>query len=348
MDWTRDWNKYKPYLLNYVTRIKCEAQGKHDETQEAWLFSCPLCKSGHGTTDDSDGAFAVYRKTGSWYCYSCKAGGDVYDLAMRLNPQFRFQSQAYAMLAEMFVDEEPLTEIQLQPKQEKQEKKTAPTPRKDYTASIDRWANAIWGHRRALEYLHRRGITDDTIRRFKLGYNYIYDASRIIFPFDPECTYYSTRAIFEEECIINATKKHYNCPTKNMPLFHGEHLLNRETGEIVFIVESPLCALSIMQESEYKAVATCGSHVKKIIECIEEHPTECVLALCFDNDDRGKEFTGDMLSPLQKLGVIGVDVSPVFYPSGDDHRKDPNEILQKDGSAALRAAIERAVNECRK
>lgn len=351
MDWTRDWNKYKPFLPDYVQHIGCTAQGKTSDKQKVWLFSCPLCDSGKHETAESDGAFAVYRETGSWYCYSCKAGGDIYDLAMRMNPQFKYRSQAYAMLAEMYLGMDPPTEIHPQPKQTKSEKQAASVPPADYSAKIEQWANAIWGHRTALEYLHKRGVTDDTIRMFRLGYAYIYDASRIIFPFDPECTYYSTRAMSEEECIFNGTTKHRNCATDNMPLFHGEHLLNHEQGDIVFVVESPLCALSIMQESKYKAVATCGEHTAKLIEYLEKHPTECTIALCFDNDAKGQKFTGDALEPLQTLGIKAVNVSPAFYlsgacPAGGDCRKDPNEILQKDGPAALRAAIERAVNKC--
>ena len=49
---------------------------------------CPLCYS--GTKVNMTSAFKVYRKTNSWFCFSCSQGGDVIRLVEKVcNVSFR-------------------------------------------------------------------------------------------------------------------------------------------------------------------------------------------------------------------------------------------------------------------
>ena len=65
----------KGYLRNYVESVTQKSKGAN-------LYVCPLC--GSGTGKSGTGAFSIKNGT-SWKCFSCNAGGDIFDLYGAIN-----------------------------------------------------------------------------------------------------------------------------------------------------------------------------------------------------------------------------------------------------------------------
>ena len=92
----------------------------------------------------------------------------------------------------------------------------------------------------------------------------------------------------------------------------------------MFIVESPICAMSIMQCGE-TAIATCGtSGINKIAKAIKAKKPRCTFILCMDNDEPGQEAQQDLANQLFEFNIkyISFNIAGKY--------KDPNELLTKD------------------
>lgn len=92
----------------------------------------------------------------------------------------------------------------------------------------------------------------------------------------------------------------------------------------IFVVESPLCAISIT-ELGGRAIALGGTNgINKLIQYAKRHKLNAPLMLSLDNDEQGKSVQDKLDDELEKLKVISLP----FNVAGDC--KDPNELLLKD------------------
>ena len=64
----------------------------HDRNNRK-LYACPYCDSGHGTSNNSDGAFSVDMKTYRFKCFSCNRTGDLFDLIGQVEKIENFTDQ---------------------------------------------------------------------------------------------------------------------------------------------------------------------------------------------------------------------------------------------------------------
>ena len=363
----RDYAKYNAYLPTYLEKVSTNsgnatfkitlADGEEKEYYTMW--NCPACGSGTNEHHNT-GALKLYYNdsttdpnkpnkqpnTWSWYCFACRRGGDIYKLHM-LAKKYKVMGQAYDDIEKMASD--PTFKPEIAPDQ--MTKATVPEKKQvsdeDVKEYIYQCAKDIWYEPDALEYLHQRGLTDYSIAAFDMGFtNTYFDCKRrIVIPYNADRSYYGTRAIEPAE------HSHVNCK-KPMQIFYHENLNSGD--DVVFVVESPLCAISIMQatQEKYHATAICGSHEDKLFDHMKQHPTKAVIALCFDQDEAGTKFTDEAMAAISDMGMRSMDVRKLFFtganPDDPTFRKDPNEILQHDGEEALKAAVERAAAECRK
>jgi len=163
------------------------------------------------------------------------------------------------------------------------------------------------------DYFEKRGLNKTTIRKFCLGYDAYHNSA--VIPYSSKLTYYQTRSIGE--------KAFYKPKTEDAgaePVFNCNALKLR-TKEPIFVVESPICAMSVYQ-SGGNAIATCGtSGWKKVVDEVKKKKPLGGFILCFDNDEPGRKASGSMYAELNALGVQVVE----FNIAGDC--KDPNELL---------------------
>lgn len=133
------------------------------------------------------------------------------------------------------------------------------------------------------------------------------------------------------------------------PLFNGSALYS---GDIVFVTEGALDAISIAQAGG-AAVALNGTGFNKLIDQLKKKPTAAAIVLCLDNDDAGRKATADIGAALDEIGAFCVTGTAAIMgeaqdPADAEYRKDPNEVLQRNGADALRQAVTETADETRR
>lgn len=223
---------------------------------------------------------------------------------------------------------------QAQPAEEK--------PAQSFKEEIARYAAAL-PDSEGQTYLQARGFTLDTMRRFQLGY----DAARhcVTIPYNPQGSYYGRRSI-----IPDTIRPHDNLKGVTMPLFNGAALYS---SDVCFVVESPLCAISITQEGG-QAVAISGTGGKsRLLDQLKKKPTAATIVLCLDNDEAGRNATETIGAALEELNIFCVNGTAAIMgdeqdPQAEGYRKDPNEVLQRSGAEELRQAVKETAEEARR
>lgn len=255
-------------------------------------------------------SFSIDRKNNIFTCFGCGETGDVITFVSKIKEVEPLE--AAKLLAEMFhIDVDDCTKR---------------TSIKDYLKACIRDADKT-------DYFQKRGLTKETVKKYCLGY----DAKRnaIVLPYSSELRYYQTRSI--------ADKKFYK-PTNEEagaePLFNRKALWGT-SKEPVFIVESPLCALSIMQCGGV-SVSLCGvGGANKLVKEVKAKKPNAPLVLCLDNDEPGQKATETLGKELQTAKIPYV----VFNVAGE--KKDPNELLMSNPEE-LKASVAAAKREVRK
>ena len=318
---------FKGHLLEYVNAVTNRSKGKY--------YECPLCKSGQ--REHKTGAFLI--RGDRWKCYACGQNGDIIDLYAAVNGcETR---EAMDGLARMFsiapedTSPEPTKKPAIRTDTAGQTGKS--TPVVSYRADIDRWAAALPGSD-GERYLQGRGLTSETMARYHLGT----DGRYIIIPYNSDGTYYGRRA------INDGAIKHNNLKGIKTPLYNAEALYR---ADICFVVESPLCAISVEQCGQ-PAVAisgTAGGY--RLMDQLKARPAPCTLMLCLDNDKAGRTATEQLAAALEAAGYKYVSATDAILGTEESDKpgnyKDPNEELQRDPEE-LRERLQIAADDCRR
>lgn len=274
------------------------------------MFVCPLCGSGTGSKKTA--AFSVEKDGLHGKCFSCGWYGDLFDLiaakdGVSVKEATRIAIERYGSMSYV-----ALTRPAAQPH--------AQPATRDFHAEIEAFHRAMPGSP-GEEYLHGRGITDESISRFSLGY----DARRqqITIPYNKSGSYYAMRNISP-----SADHAHDKLAGVKAPVFNAAALYGTEP---CFVVESPLCAISIMQEGG-TALALGGVNIRLLQDEVQRKRPTAPLLLALDNDTPtssgrmpGQENAAALAAWLEEKQL------PWAYGNvAGDGFKDPNEALQKD------------------
>lgn len=175
----------------------------------------------------------------------------------------------------------------------------------------------------AFKYLIGRGLTEDIIYNFNIGYDL--KKNCVVIPYSKDikhCNYYILRN-------INGNKDNrYRKPPSEQtgikePIFNVEDM--HQNIEPVFVVESPFCALSIIQEG-FKCVSIGGTGGRKLTDYIKDNEIKPSLILALDKEPSGQEAQEKLYKELLNLNIDVVN-SDDFYSS---QVKDPNEYIQEN------------------
>lgn len=298
------------------------------DRHERGKYICPFCGSGEGR--NKTGAFSIMPDGIHGQCFSCSRIGDIFDVVAA--KEGISLSEATKRLIDRYGTGRRLSAIDrakadfLEPEDESRH----PAPQHDYSDYINARHAALPGSD-GLDYLRSRGFNDQTIERFKLGFDPAhYFPGRgtfpaVVFSYDPIGSYVGWRAI---------TEKHYDKPKTaeagEEPAFNAAALWQDKP---CFVVESQLCAISIMQCGG-TAVAIGGTGKRKILP--QGRIPSALLILCLDNDDAGRSAQTELAADLRANGVPFIE----YNVAGDC--KDPNELLQEDPEA-LRRNVEEGI-----
>lgn len=261
-------------------------------------FKCLVCGGGDDTPPMS-------YKDNMVKCFSCGFTGDTLDLIGKEYGLSDFKEQL-EKAKEVF----NIYELEEQTKQQPQRGQKAPStqqPQKDYLVYIEQCHQRV----QETDYFIKRGLTDKTIKKFKLGYDP--EKKAIIIPVSKY--YYISRSV--------EGKQYYNLSNTPSQLLNERYLI-KNSNRPIFITEGSMDALSI-EEVGGQSIALNGTgNIGKLIGRLKNLHDKPILILSLDNDRPGNEATEKLIEKLK-----GTDI---FYIKGNvsGDKKDPNDALMAD------------------
>ena len=312
----------KGFLRNYVESVTTKSKGAN-------LYVCPLCKSGTGKS--GTGAFSIKNNT-SWKCFSCNAGGDIFDLYGAINGTADHNEQLRGLSELYGIDIASSQEYQKQDKTEQYTHNSihtsvyTQTEQEDYTAFFLQAHKAI----EQTDYWKKRGLSKETVDRFKLGYVAEWrhpkapnapTSPRLIIPTSP----YSYLARDTREQTPDEQRAYSKSKVGSIQLFNKKAL--QTATKPIFIVEGELDALSIIEVGGEAVALGTTTKCKALIELLKAQAPSQALIIALDNDEAGQRASRELTEGLQGLNIPYYS----FNPCGE--YKDANEALQRDREA---------------
>jgi len=294
---------------------------------------CPLHEG------NNESSFTIYNDR-NYYCFACGKGGNI------INFVSEQEGIGYIEAVEMLAQK---ANIDLGKDDEWQREKTIFEKNQSIADKHYRQLDVI------RDYLHdERGLTDETIDNFYLGYDNNRKGKSIVIPLHDK----NGRIVAFCKRYLDCLPKYVN--SKNNELYEkGEFLFNAyrakrqlKNFQRLYICEGYIDAMSAYQQG-CACVAYCGSELTKgQINEIREmllHVPNVVIMYAPDNDDVGQSKIQRTWEKFNELAPK-LDVRVVCYPKD---RKDFNEVLLADESIpdlpsepiALKA-IKQSLDEC--
>ncbi|WP_294096669.1 DNA primase [Proteiniclasticum sp.] len=330
----------------------------------------PLKKSGRNYWglcpfhNEKTPSFSVTQDKQLFKCFGCGEGGNVITFIMKTrNLGFNEALRILAERANIPFEESP---------EKKREKDRLEVFYKMHVDAARFFFQNLSNNKEVREYLYKRGIKDQTIRSFGLGYalnswdsllkylrsrrykeedivkcglatksekGKVYDRfrNRIIFPvFDIR-----GRVIAFGARVLDDTKpKYLNSP--ETPIYNkGTHLYglnfakknSKETSLIM--VEGYMDLISLSQAGIQNVVASLGTALTKIQGRLLRRNSEEVY-ICYDADTAGQKAT---VRGLEILQAEGVKVKVVQISKG----KDPDDYVREEGKEGFLKLLENAL-----
>ena len=230
----------------------------------------------------------------------------------------------------------------------------------------------LTSHPHALHYFHSRGITEDSIDTFMLGYapfgwqhlehafpqdieglralglvrrsesgrDYDLLRDRVIFPIRDN----QGRVIgFAGRALDDEVKPKY-INSSDSPVFHKQHVLygyyesRSQRADSWLVVEGYMDVIALYQAGIYGAVASMGTAINEsqISRLLTLNPT---LTLCFDGDSAGQKAAWRTLEV--SLPILSDDKELRFLTLPDAH--DPDTYIKAHSAEAMQEQIRHAV-----
>lgn len=311
-------------------------------------------------------SFTVFAATNSYYCFGCHAGGDCITFVMQTEGlEYPEAVEQLAKMAGVPLEEQPY------------EKRDVPGVKKERLYEINKEAARFFrsmllspAGEYARAYLAKRQFTEQTVRRFGIGYapdswdglckhlkdlkftdtemeiaflgktgknGKMYDLfrNRLMFPiFDlnGEVVAFSGRRLNEAD-----ERKYVN--TKDTPVFKKGRILfgmnfaknNAEEG-LILCEGAPDC-IAMQQAGFGNACATLGTAITgEHARLIARFAKKVFLA--YDIDRAGRDAT---MRGIELLNQVGVDTKIINLGEGDS--KDPDEYIKNHGAEAFRKKL---------
>ena len=329
----------KNYLIS-----KLEEYGCHTAKYE-YQRACCFCPS-----HDALGVFESNKSKGVWKfkCQSCGENGTVIDLVMKYENIDK--KEAIKKLCEEF---NIGMKTAAQPKAEKVFKEIKeeseieePKVTEKQKEEINNFILRAYENVKNTDYFHKRGFSDETIDKYKLGFmpNYTFKSKKgndvcfgdaIIIPYPGE-DYYILRYLNPPEGV----NKYKKLPGQE-PLFNLKELAPGE--DPIYIVEGQFDCLSFLALGVTCIGLNGAAGINKLIDLVKKNKEQhrpFIIAL--DNDNPGIEASKKLREQLNELNIYNYNFE---LPKG---YKDANELFIKDRNKLqelILIASEKALNE---
>ena len=316
-------------------------------------------------------SFTVYPETQSYYCFGCGSGGDVITFIKNIENLDYIESVRY--LAErvgMAMPQEKFNS-DLYEKRRRMFEANRLAARFFHAALYSPEGEA------GLQYLHNRGLTDATIRKFGLGYapagwdklrnfmkkqgftdlelyeanllrmsdkngkKHYYDAfvDRAMFPV---LDLRGNVLAFSGRALTSDAPRKYVNTSDTLIYKKGENIFalnfaKKTAQDFLILCEGNLDVISLHQAGFDNAVAGLGTALTEHQVALLSRYTGAVY-LCYDADEAGQKAAQKALRLFENTTLR---VKVIHLEGG----KDPDEILKKFGAARFKSLLEGAAND---
>lgn len=313
----------KKYLPDYVLSVTSKSKGAN-------MYVCPLCDSGKGK--NGSGAFSI--KDDKWHCFSCGASGDIFDLIGKIEnitdytQQLKRASELFGINLETYTHTHTHTEIHT--------RANTQTPTNEETNQKDFFLQAHKDIEKT-DYPQRRGLSKETIDRFKLGYVAEWRhpktpkapaTPRLIIP-TSETSYLARDT---RESVPDEQKQYSKSKVGAMHIFNRKAI--RTATKPIFIVEGEIDALSIIEVGGEAVALGSTTMVGKFLRVLAEETIKQPFIIALDNDKSGEKATSDLEKGFKELNI------EYYIQNITGQYKDANECLQKDREGLKTAVME--------
>ena len=260
----------------------------YNKVKDNVFLCCPFHSGGQERTASAN--FLLVDKegkqAGDFWCYGCHTGGHISSILVKLFGDKKLAEEwvnsHYGDQAKMVEEVRIFTPIQLELEVEpKEEEQFFELPEYAYYSETT--------------YFSKRGIPDELVKRYKLGFIDSPDESKrkVYFPvFDKQgrVIFYQTRNIHSKAFYLPVGYKKYIWNANNI-----------EPGQVV-VCESIFNALTAIKNG-FQAVAIFGCGDKRIYEQLLDLPCRGFL-ICTDNDMAGNKGASEIAAVLKTNGRI--------------------------------------------
>lgn len=266
------------------------------------FYDCPFC--GSGTNNNGTPAFHIAYGT-RFHCFSCGAHGDIFDLVSHMENISATQwKRLYAKtlsLVQPYIDEKQFIDVSTPAAPEKSE----PDDYRDFLLECHQNVGKT-------DYFRRRGLSEETIDRFMLGFHP--HKNLVTIPYNADLSSgYIHRILWSGN---NKYCKHGN------EIFNAAALQNHDT---VFVTEGQFDALSF-EELGYPCVGLGGTNeIGKLVALLNATENRKTLILALDNDAPGRKATAKLIDMLAET-----DCDLMWNTRIYREFKDANEFLVRD------------------
>ena len=265
-----------------------------------WKGKCPLHES-----DDTSETLVVFPDTNSFYCFSCECGGSVINF-LSDKEKISYRAATEILANECNISLKDNKEYQLEASEEMR-----------FTREAEMYHKNV---KQITDYLHKRGLSDDTINDFKLGFH----NDCLTIPLRNEHGQHVSLAIRQ----FNKKPKYKNTPNsilyKKSAFLFNLDLARKHIKDTLYLCEGYMDAISGHQMG-VPTVAYCGSelHKDQIKKLGNFMRKEITIVICPDNDEAGVKHLPRTRDHFQAM-LPRVNVRVLIMP---EECKDINDLL---------------------
>ena len=314
-------------------------------------------------------SFYVYQDTGTYHCFGCNAHGTVIDFVMETeNRQFRDAVESLAQRAGVPLPKtSPQNERRARARQSREEKLIGTLQK-----TQNYYVKSLTGNRRAQEYLRNRGLNNEILKRYGIGYapssglsEALPDADQkllieagVLAEGQGDTVYqrFRDRIMFPIRDVRGRTlgfggrvldparePKYINSP--QTPIFHKRRTLyglhearQQQRLERIVLVEGYMDVVALSQFGIYYAAASLGTSVTpEHFDLLFRNTPEVVC--CFDGDDAGRRAAWRALDVALGSMREGRRTRFLFLEEGED----PDSIVRAEGPEKFQVRLESAM-----
>ena len=280
--------------------------------------------------EDNNPSMGFDRTHNRVHCFSCGASYDIIDL-IKLDMGMATDREAFAWGYEHYgIDADggytPFLHYRPQKTGQGTQNKQSKAKGQDFTPYFKECA-ARMDDSLGMEYLRQRGLHDETIRRFGLGYDAAFNQGTgsnswqaVIIPTGPD-SFVARNVNVQADAVEHkgnkVRKKGHSCPFNLAALM----------GDVpVFIVEGEIDALSVLDCGGQAVGLGSTANINALLRYIDDNEIKPLhpLQISLDNDDEGKRAANKLAEELGKRGIAFREANIA------GEYKDPNEALVKD------------------